>query len=163
MPNPPKPSALKILQGNPGKRPLNGNEPKPSGVPTCPDGLSKGARKEWKRISKELIACSLLTRVDRAGLAIYCETYARWEHATEQVNKYGVMVKDPSDLSGKRAMPNPYLSIAEKAAETVRKLLPEFGLSPSGRSRLQITAAPEAPASEWDDFDNLKAMPSATQ
>jgi P27 family predicted phage terminase small subunit len=163
MPNRPKPSALKALQGNPGKRPINSSEPKPTGVPTCPDHLSKAAKKEWKRISKELIACGLLTRVDRAGLAAYCAVHARWAESEEQIQKYGLMVKDPSDTGGKRAIPNPFLAIADKALDTMRKYIIEFGLTPASRSRLQLTAAPEAPASEWDDFDNLKAMPSATQ
>lgn len=33
----PKPTAIKILEGNPGKRPLNLNEPKPQRIaPECP-------------------------------------------------------------------------------------------------------------------------------
>ena len=33
----PKPTALKLLEGNPGNRPLNIAEPRPTGVPNCPD------------------------------------------------------------------------------------------------------------------------------
>lgn len=33
----PKPTHLKLLEGNPGHRPINGAEPKPNpGLPTCP-------------------------------------------------------------------------------------------------------------------------------
>jgi hypothetical protein len=36
MPNPPVPFPLKVLRGNPGKRPLP-NEPQPARPPTCPE------------------------------------------------------------------------------------------------------------------------------
>mgnify|MGYP007027670339 CR=1 FL=1 len=47
---PKKPTALKVLEGNPGKRPLLGNEPHPrvAGV-TCPSFLGKTAKTEWGR------------------------------------------------------------------------------------------------------------------
>ena len=44
----PKPTSLKVLEGNPGKRQLNPNEPKPdASVPKCPAWLSKEAKREW--------------------------------------------------------------------------------------------------------------------
>ena len=46
----PKPTALKKLEGNPGKRPLNTMEPTPPNVSIhCPQYLLPDARKEWKR------------------------------------------------------------------------------------------------------------------
>ena len=45
----PKPTAIKQLEGNPGKRQLNTNEPKPKQkAPTCPKWLDDEAKKEWK-------------------------------------------------------------------------------------------------------------------
>ena len=35
----PKPTALKLLEGNPSRRALNKNEPQPpTSIPECPDG-----------------------------------------------------------------------------------------------------------------------------
>ncbi len=45
----PKPSRIKALTGNPGKRPLNSHEPQPA-VPECPSELSLAARQEWARL-----------------------------------------------------------------------------------------------------------------
>ena len=54
---PPTPTNLKLLRGNPGKRKLNTNEPDPApAIPPCPGHLDKVAKKEWRRISKELLA-----------------------------------------------------------------------------------------------------------
>ena len=67
---PPKPTAIKELEGNPGKRPLNKNEPKPKAkAPKCPPWLESDAKKEWRRLSKELEAMGLLTQVDMAAFA----------------------------------------------------------------------------------------------
>ena len=51
----PKPTALKVLEGNPGHRPLNKKEPMPKGkLPRCPELLEEDAKKEWKRLGKVL-------------------------------------------------------------------------------------------------------------
>jgi phage terminase small subunit len=78
MPYPATPTALKLLAGNPGHRPLNQNEPKPELVaPTCPSHLSREAKREWRRIVPELEKLGLLTRIDRAALAAYATAYGR--------------------------------------------------------------------------------------
>ena len=55
----PKPTALKVLEGNPGKRPLNDHEPiPPKGELKCPSWLLPEAKKEWKRLASSLEAVS---------------------------------------------------------------------------------------------------------
>ena len=45
----PKPTAIKELEGNPGKHPLNASEPKPKKkAPACPKWLEPEAKKEWR-------------------------------------------------------------------------------------------------------------------
>ena len=59
----PKPTALKLLEGNPGKRRINGSEPKPpASRPTCPAHLSPSAKAEWKRLAEALNRIGLLTQ-----------------------------------------------------------------------------------------------------
>ena len=49
----PKPTALKELEGNPGKRPLNDREPKPEKkAPPCPKWLNDDAKKEWRHTGR---------------------------------------------------------------------------------------------------------------
>jgi P27 family predicted phage terminase small subunit len=144
----PKPTALKRLAGNPGCRPLNHKEPKPKGVPTCPSHLSKEAKKEWRRVSKELLACGLLTSIDRAALAAYCTTYARWVEAELNIQKHGLVVRTQNG----NAIPNPYVGIANRALDLMHKFEIEFGMTPSSRSRL--SAVPPSQADdEWDAWD----------
>ena len=58
----PKPTHLKVLDGNPGRRPLNPGEPRPQvKVPTCPQHLSPTAKHEWKRLAHQLHVLGILT------------------------------------------------------------------------------------------------------
>ena len=64
----PTPTAIKMLEGNPGKRALNNNEPKPAKkAPRCPSWLEDEAKKEWKRMGKILEQMGLLTDMDMAA------------------------------------------------------------------------------------------------
>ena len=124
----PKPTRLKVLTGNPGKRPLNGNEPRPAAaVPECPAELGPVARTEWNRLVGELSALRLLTNLDRAALAAYCGAYALWAEATAQIQRYGAMIKSPTGFP----IQSPYLAIANRQAEIMMRIASEFGFTPA--------------------------------
>lgn len=107
----PKPTRIKALTGNPGKRPLNPNEPRPEAVaPECPPELGPAAQREWHRLASELTKLNMVTNLDRGALAAYCGAYALWAEATEQVQKYGTMVKSPTGYP----IQSPYVSIANR-------------------------------------------------
>ena len=98
----PKPTALKMLEGNPGKRPLNDKEPQPEKkAPRCPSWLAPEAKKEWKRMSKTLETIGVLTQVDMTAFAGYCQAYARWKEAEEFLSKHGTIFKTPSGYGKK--------------------------------------------------------------
>ena len=93
----PTPTAIKELEGNPGKRPMNSAEPKPEKkAPPCPKWLEPEAKKEWRRLSKQLEQIGVLTEVDQAAFASYCQAYARWKEAEEFITQHGTIVKTPS-------------------------------------------------------------------
>ena len=80
----PTPTAIKILHGNPGKRPLNKHEPMPEKkAPTCPKWLDDEAKKEWKRLAPQMEQLGILTEADRTAFASYCQAYSRWKEAEE--------------------------------------------------------------------------------
>lgn len=138
----PKPTRLKMLTGNPGRRPLNENEPRPEpAVPDCPSELGPVAQREWNRLVGELSALRLLTNLDRAALAAYCGAYGLWAEATEAIQKYGAMVKSPSGFP----IQSPYVAIANRQAEIMMRIASEFGFTPASRSRIATPAAPAEP------------------
>jgi P27 family predicted phage terminase small subunit len=143
----PKPTRMKLLTGNPGKRPMNKDEPRPEAtVPDCPDALGPVARAEWDRLASELGKLNLLTNLDRAALAAYCGAYALWAESTEAIQKYGTMVKSPSGYP----IQSPYVSIANRQAEIMMRIASEFGFTPASRSR--ITTPPQSPSDLFDLF-----------
>ena len=136
----PKPTRLKVLTGNPGKRPLNEHEPRPDpNVPPCPSELGPAAQREWDRLVTELATLNLLTNLDRAALAAYCGSYALWAEATEAIQKYGAMVKSPSGYP----MQSPYIAIANRQAEIMMRIASEFGFTPASRSRISMPSNSE--------------------
>lgn len=145
----PKPTVIKMLEGNPGKRDLNPREPvAPEGIPECPDWLDTEAKAEWFRTAQVLKDMQLLSLADRTALAAYCTAYSRWVEAELQVRKYGTVVKSP--VKG-FPMKSPYLTVADQAMEAMRKFMTEFGLTPSARSRIRVPDDAQA-ADEFDSF-----------
>lgn len=147
----PEPTALKILKGNPGKRPINTDEPVvESSIPDPPAELSASALVEWDRISVELFNAGMLSGIDLAGLAAYCSIYARWREAEALLQKSGMIISSPNGYP----IQSPYLAIVNKCLQQMRGYLQEFGLSPSSRSRVRAPnkggeAAGDDDGDEW--------------
>lgn len=90
----PKPTHLKLPEGIPGRRPINGDEPKPpSDLPTCPAHLSATAKAEWKRLARDPNRIGLLTTVDRGALAAYCQSWGRWVEAERKLKETPPLLK----------------------------------------------------------------------
>jgi P27 family predicted phage terminase small subunit len=147
MGRPPKPTALKVLEGNRGKRPLNTREPKPAPVvPSCPSWLMLEAKREWRRISKELERLGLLTKVDRAVLAGYCQEWARWKQAEEVIDAQGLTFTTPNGYVQVR----PEVAAAHKSLQLMNMFGSQLGLSPVARTRL--STEPEAAGDVFDEL-----------
>lgn len=129
----PKPTELKVLEGNPGKRPLNFNEPHPEKkLPDCPDWLEDEAKAEWDRLAVPLFNLGLLTELDMAPFATYCQAYARWKEAEEFISQHGSIIKTKTGFWQQV----PQVSISRANQAMMIKAAAEFGLTPSARSRL---------------------------
>lgn len=132
----PDPENLKILKGNPGRRPLNKREAKPDPtMPTCPAFLKKQAKTEWRRVARRLHDAGLLTYIDRAALAVYCQAYGRWVEAEEALKASGgeILVSDKNNFYH-----NPWAGVAKNAYRDLIKYAAEFGMTPSSRGRIVI-------------------------
>lgn len=148
----PKPTKLKALAGNPGKRKLARNEPvPPDDKPVCPKWLSPAAVVEWKRIGPILDKMKLLSAADQVALAAYCQAAAELQLATEKIDAEGRYLDEAVvDRQGKpveygsgksrrrlvRTKAHPALKAQRDAFARVRAFLQEFGLSPSARARI---------------------------
>jgi len=140
----PKPTALKILEGNPGRRPLNKNEPNPPQIASgCPEWLSDKAKEEWARAAPILERLGLLTELDRVAFAGYCQNYGKWVEAEEFLKEkgttYGYSKKDDDGKTIAVYITQfPQVAIARKCMEQIIKLCAEFGMTPSSRGRMSL-------------------------
>ncbi len=146
----PQPTAQKRLRGNPGKRALNTREPTPElAIPSCPDWLNSDARAEWDRIVPELAAMNLLTRVDRAALACYCQAWSTFKLAQGELDKYGLTMMTGGENGFE--MQRPEVAIANKAMQQIKAFAAEFGFTPSARTSIK-TPEPPRPKDKARDF-----------
>ena len=146
----PKPTALKKLEGNPGKRKLNMKEPDPGNrIPDCPLWLLPDAKEEWKRLSEKLNQMGVLTDVDRSAFAAYCQSYARWKEAQDHINSDGATYETENGMQ----RPNPWVAICNTEQRLMMQAASEFGLTPSARSRIMATTV-----NRKDDEDEMEAL-----
>jgi P27 family predicted phage terminase small subunit len=61
-----------------------------------PKWLEPEAKKEWRRLARQLEQIGVLTEVDQAAFASYCQAYARWKEAEEFITQHGTIVRTPS-------------------------------------------------------------------
>ncbi len=152
----PKPAALRLLEGNAGKRPLDlaaGINPRIE-IPSPPRHLSNEAKKEWRRITPLLEELGLISGLDRTALALYCQAVGRLAELETAFN--GMvnrrMAQDPATdyadavyLASRAETPSGYeqqsviVQLIKSHREQVNRYLMHFGLSPAARGRVQAS------------------------
>jgi hypothetical protein len=117
---PPKPTALKLVRGNPGKRRLNMREPAlPVGLPDPPTWLPAAVVPYYEEIGAEVVAMKVMTRADRVALAMFASVL--------------------KDAAYAMALGAP---VHKEIHSEIRAYLTKFGLSPSDRVKVK-TGEPE--------------------
>jgi P27 family predicted phage terminase small subunit len=96
----------------------------------------------------------LLTRIDRAALATYCQAYGRWvtaelalaKMASRDLLSAGLMIKTTNG----NLIQNPLVGTANRAMLDMLRIAAEFGMTPASRARIE--AGPHG-----TDDENAKA------
>ena len=127
-----KPKSLKEITSSQHTHAPEAKETKPVRMLECPLELGPMARQEWDRIVSELTSKGVLSSFDRGPLAVYCNAYAQYFEAMEEVQKYGAMIKSPNGYPTQ----SPYLATVNRQAEIMLRVASEFGFTPASRSRI---------------------------
>lgn len=131
---PPKPTALRIIEGDKHTERYNHHEPIPrADRPECPDEVSDAVREVWNYTVSELDAMGIAYAADRDTLHCYCEAVVAHRRASVIVAKTGVLQKG---LHG-GFVRNPALVVQRDSAYVIRQFAQEFGLTPSARTRIE--------------------------
>lgn len=141
---PPKPTALKLISGNPGKRASGKQEPDPTYLRdlTPPAWMPPAAAEVWNELAKPLSDAKLLTDVDVPMLSMACVSIAQYRYAVARVGADLVKSKMEKDDEGNLVAVgehlNPWAMVQSMTFKQAVAVLREFGMSPSARSRVAI-------------------------
>lgn len=151
------PANVHYLRGNPSKKSVDElfNEFNPEvEIPDAPSWMWPEAKKEWKRVSAELLRYGLISKLDRAALVLYVQAWAKmvWaekqmaqamrlaEQKRKEVEDKGEVYTGGDGIMVPTANGNMIYShhwvVGRRAAEDVNRYLASFGMSPSARGRV---------------------------
>ena len=147
----PTPTTLKLLAGNPGRRPLNDAEPQPDPLDAgCPvEFADPVAQAEWPRAIVPAIRIGHVTAADRTLAIAHCILWASWQSQLAEA------IKDPHVVAvgrHKYPRPNPAQNDGERHAENPRAGGREAGIQPD---------LPQSRAGEGARHDSRRARQAA--
>lgn len=144
---PPQPTAIKLLRGNPGRRPLNRREPKALvGQPVAPAWLTESDSmatplEVYDELAALLEPLQVLTVADQQALASLADKIALYRRLRVEI--YSGFTYETQSMAGsmmRRSKPEvgPFLDLARQIEQGYAC----FGLTPSSRTKVQ-TVGPE--------------------
>lgn len=139
----PKPTVIEIAQGRPGKRPINQLEPQPGvitpheAIRSCPKRLGKEERRWWRYYAPILAGIRVLTEADLIALEKLAKATAERVKYERQLDEAGPLYRTKSGY----VQVSPLYSVVSGLRETELKLLREFGMTPSSRTRVNTVGS----------------------
>lgn len=147
----PKPTALKLIEGNPGHQRINRAEPKPDDLTPriararYPKYLARDERRMWRYYSGLLARMRVLTEADMVGLE-------QMSRVTAERIRMEVILAKTGPLAKSKRTDTVYISPVWMVVQGLRdrelKLLREFGMTPAARTRVSTVGPSAADAIE---------------
>ena len=149
----PKPTALRLIEGNPGKRAINKREPKPGReIPSCPAHLTDAGKVAWGRLCALLDRMGVLTEADAFTLERLCDCYAEILACREEVEARGRIYESVKGEGEVLMKANPAVAMLADADRRFKGYLVEFGLTPAARSKVQVKPDDDEKADPLREF-----------
>ena len=155
---PRKPTKLRLLEGNRGKRALPKDEPQPEACePKLPATVKRDpvALAEWQRIASLTLLkhAAVLTLADGPMLEATSRAYSEYESADAALRGYGSETYS-SITQGGGVIHRPYPEVAIRADAWRRWVagLTHFGLSPATRGKVKTVGGDSGHGDEAEAF-----------
>lgn len=144
----PKPTKLRILEGNPSGRPLPENEPEPTAPLAVPDIIKshKGSLEEWNRILAAMPE-GFYSDIDAVVLAVCANAWTIWSQATRRLRKEGLTTEGSTG----QTVAHPLLAVQRQQAEIILRCAGQLGMGPAARARLNAPAGMKPPKGKDGD------------
>lgn len=141
---PPVPSALKKLRGTDQPCRMNPDEPVAQRLDSePPKHLSRRARKAYRYAVEMLDGVGVLSISDALAVESLAATYAQLWEARDALAAYGSMTYSTMTEGGAVWKPYPEVAIVSDCERRLLQLYSAFGMTPSARTRVAVTAKPE--------------------
>lgn len=140
----PKPTALKLVTGNPGKRGINKQEPDPTYLHdlTPPGWLDEPAAEVWDEVAPKLRAARVLTEIDVQALAMGCVAIAQYRRAVRRTGtdlvKSKLMETEDGQIQETGEQVNPWYIVQSMSFKQAMAVFAQFGMSPAARTRIAV-------------------------
>ena len=154
---PPKPTALKKLQGTYRSDQALNNEMSPApiaSIPAAPDFLGDAGTREWYIVLSNYAKLNMLSPLDLPMIAAYCKEIERYIDINKQLTDKirTITLKNP-DGSVKNVIINPLVKIASESLEKAMKIAVQCGLTPASRTRIAVSQINASSNAIDDEFD----------
>jgi P27 family predicted phage terminase small subunit len=164
MGKPRKPQALHDVEGTKPQFVYGSTDDTTPGRPKVPKGLSRGAKKSFKALSRQLESRRHLTAGDGELLRLAAVLIDRHQRAIEHLQSEGEIVRTLRVVGGVEIpveAESLWLKIAQSSEKQLTAILDRLGLSPRERGRIRPTTAPadEEHAAEEAFFSSAAAPP----
>lgn len=134
---PRSPTALKLVNGNPGKRAINAKEPEPDLLQdlTPPAHLPEHVAAVWREMAPKLRRAHVLSELDTPLLEMTCMAIATHRLAVEKTADGKVMMRNAE--TGTVSL-SPWMILQSMSFKQGLAALREWGATPAARSRVMV-------------------------
>ena len=137
MARPRKPTALKLVEGNAGKRAVNGKEPEPILLNDLepPAHLPPSVADVWRELAPKLRRAQVLTELDTHLLEMTAASIATYRLTMAKTANGAVMQRN--EETGSVSL-SPYTLLQSMAFKQAMAALQQWGATPAARSRVMV-------------------------
>lgn len=154
----PKPTALKVLRGNPGQRKLNEREPIPPKGEVVKPEMALGVSQVWDELAPACLAMGTLTTADVRTFVTLCELQATFDMARAEKARVGfspflhTTMVDSAGNEHQNVKEHPALSLERKTAAALKPYYEKFGLESVARARMSVPKTDVPAQGAWSDI-----------
>lgn len=112
------------------------------------------AKKEWRRLVKEMDKIDIIGNLDRNNLAGYCNAFSNYQKATKELKDAPLCV-EKATRTGIVVVKNPIIDIQRLYADEMRKFASLCGLTIDSRLKAAVTKTRKTEESVKEKFGGI--------
>lgn len=150
------PTVIKELTGNPGKRALPKDEPKPTKeLEFAPGWLDEGPLEHWSYVVNLFQSVPGVAKApDQAAAVLMCQAIHDFVEANAELEEFGTYQTVTTKSGGDMVRIHPAVGVKKEAMSQILRICSEFGLTPASRTKLKADLGAEKKNPNEKYFNN---------